>query len=291
MRKFAKTLWFKIISIIFAVLIVLTVVAGIIGSRSSPLTVAAGTVSTPVKQAVSYVGRGFQQIGHFFVRPSVYEKRIKDLEEQVLGYQKELADYEATKEKLENYEDFLSIKEDNPDYKVISATVIGRDAASGNATFVFNKGGKDGIAVNDPVIYGNGQLIGVITKVAPTYCVASTILDPKLSVSAYDIRSRETGYLSNTSELAVKGCCKMAGLERQTAVSKGGVVCTAGVGGIYPRDLIIGTVEEVKNDEHDISAYAVIKPNVRLDEMNEVLIITEFSGQGISATNIGEEKE
>lgn len=291
MRKFAKTLWFRILSIIFAILVVLTVVAGVIGSKSSPLTVAAGTVSTPVKQVVSYVGRGFQQIGHFFIRPSVYEKRIKDLENQVLGYQKELADYESTKEKLENYEDFLSIKEEHPDYKVVSATVIGRDAASSNATFVFNKGSKDGIEVNDPVIYGNGQLVGVITKVAPTYCVASTILDSKLSVSAYDIRSRETGYLSNNAELAGKGYCKMAGLERQTAVSKGGVVCTAGVGGIYPRDLIVGTVEKVENDKYDISAYAVIKPNVKLDEINEVLIITEFSGQGISATNIGEKTE
>lgn len=291
MRKFVKTLWFRIFSIILAVLVALTVIAGVIGSRSSPLTVAAGTVSSPVKQVFSYVGRGFQQIGHFFVRPSEYEKRIKDLENRVLTYQKELADYEATKEKLKTYEEFLSIKEEHPDYKAVSATVIGRDAAGGNSTFVFNKGSKDGIKVNDPVIYGNGQLVGVVTKTAPTYCVASTILDTKLSVSAYDIRSRETGYLSNTPELSEKGYCKMSGLERQTAVSKGGVICTAGVGGIYPRDLIIGTVEKVENDKHDISAYAVIKPNVRLDEINEVLIITEFSGQGISATNIGEEKE
>jgi len=202
----------------------------------------------------------------------------------VVGYQKELADYETAKEKLSLYEDFLDIKNEHEDYQVVSATVIGKDAASNYATFVLNKGTASDVKVNDPVICGEGQLVGVVTKTAPTYCVVSTILDPTISVSAYDIRTRENGYINNTTNLAAKGYCRMSGLDRATAVSKGGVVCTAGVGGIYPRDLVIGTVKDIKNDSHDISAYAVIEPNVTISEINEVLIITSFDGQGISAS-------
>lgn len=282
MKRFLKSTWFKILSIILAVLIILTVVAGVIGSHSSPVSTVAGTAAQPFVTVFSYIGRGFKQIGAFFVRPSSYEKKIKELEGQVTDYQKQLAGYETDKEKLQLYEDFLGIKEENKDYEVISATAIAKDASSGYTTFVFNKGTASGVKVNDPVICGKGQLVGVVTKVAPTYCVVSTILDPSISISAYDIRSRENGYITNTSKLADKGLCRLSGLDRSTEVSKGGIICTAGVGGIYPRDLVIGTVQDVKNDEYDISAYAEIKPNVDITEIDEALILISFDGQGIS---------
>lgn len=284
MRRFLQSIWFKILAVLLVILIALTVVAGIIGSRSSPLTAVTGTVTEPLAYAVTVVGKGFRQIGLFLKRPSDYEKQIKELQGQVTEYQKELADYESTKERLSLYEDFLDIKRENKDYQVTAATVIGKDASHNYATFILNKGTLSNIRVNDPVICGQGQLVGVVTKTAPTYCVVSTLLDPTISVSAYDIRTRENGYITNTSKLAAKGYCRMSGLDRATAVSKGGIVTTAGVGGIYPRDLIIGTVRDVRNDDHDISAYAVVKPNVAIAEVNEVLVITSFKGQGISVT-------
>ena len=232
----------------------------------------------------SVLGNGFSNIGHFFTRSSTYEKRIEDLEGKVISAQKQLADYEETKQKLESYEDFLGIKEQHPDYQVISATVIGKDSANNFTTFVFNKGSVSGVKVDDPVIYGDGQLIGVVTKVAPTYCVVSTILDPKISISAYEVRTRESGYITNDADIVKKGFCRLSGLDRKTKVSKGSVIATAGVGGIYPRDLIIGTVREIQNDEKDISAYAVIEPNIDVTQMTEALIMTGFEGQGIAAT-------
>ncbi|MBQ8084292.1 MAG: rod shape-determining protein MreC, partial [Clostridia bacterium] len=183
-----------------------------------------------------------------------------------------------------SYEDFLGIKEQHPDYQVISATVIGKDSANNFTTFVFNKGAVSGVKVDDPVIYGDGQLVGVVTKVAPTYCVVSTILDPKISISAYEVRTRESGYITNDADIVKKGFCRLSGLDRKTKVSKGSVIATAGVGGIYPRDLIIGTVREIQNDEKDISAYAVIEPNIDVTQLTEALIMTGFEGQGVATT-------
>ncbi|MBQ5579633.1 MAG: rod shape-determining protein MreC, partial [Clostridia bacterium] len=230
------------------------------------------------------LGNGFSNIGHFFTRSSTYERRIDDLEGKVISAQKQLADYEETKQKLESYENFLGIKEQHPDYQVISATVIGKDSANNFTTFVFNKGSVSGVKVDDPVIYGDGQLIGVVTKVAPTYCVVSTILDPKISISAYEVRTRESGYITNDADIVKKGFCRLSGLDRKTKVSKGSVIATAGVGGIYPRDLIIGTVREIQNDEKDISAYAVIEPNIDVTQLTEALIMIGFEGQGVAAT-------
>ena len=283
-KGFVKTLWFRILAVILGLLIIFLILAAVLGSKSSPLSATVGTVTQPLSRVTSVLGNGFSAIGHFFTRSSTYEKQIKDLEGKVISAQKDLADYEETKQKLQSYEDFLGIKEEHPDYQVISATVIGKDSANNFTTFVFNKGSVSGVKVNDPVIYGDGQLVGVVTKVAPTYCVVSTILDPKVSISAYELRTRESGYVTNDADIVKKGFCRLSGLDKNTKVAKGGVVATAGVGGIYPRDLIIGTVREVKSGDKDISSYAVIEPNIDVTQLNEALIMIGFEGQGIAVT-------
>ncbi len=71
----------------------------------------------------------------------------------------------------------------------------------------------------------------------------------------------------------------MHGLSTSTDITAGGIVCTSGVGGIYPRDLIVGTVVDIVDGTVDISASAVIEPGVDFDEITDVFIITDFDGQ------------
>lgn len=283
MSRFIKTTWFKILIVLLVLLLVFIVVAIVGSNGSSPLSTVFGTVSEPISRVGSVIGRGFGRVAGVFTSKSSYEKEIAELEGQVADYQSQLVDYEQTKQKLELYEGALGIKKDNPDYEFVPAVVIGKNSASSFPTsFVFNKGTADGVAVNDPVIYGEGQLVGVVTKVSATYCVVSTILDPEVSVSAYEVRTRETGFVSNNTQLSKNGLCRISGLDRTTSIASGGIVCTTGVGGIYPRDLIIGTVKEVKNDEHDISSYAVIEPSADIANLEDALILVSFSGQGVS---------
>lgn len=283
MNRFLKSTAFKILISIVVLLLVFLIIAIATRGGSSPLSTALGTVTQPLSNGAAAVGRGFQKVSRFFNSSEKYEAEIDGLEKQIAKYQAELIDYEQTKQKLELYENFLNIKEEHEDYEVVPATVIGRDAADAYNTFVFNKGSTAGVSVNDPVIYGDGQLIGIVSKVSATYCVVSTILDPNVSVSAYESRTRETGFVSNDTVLSGKGLCKLSGLERATSVAPGGIVCTTGVGGIYPRDLIIGTVKEVKNAEQDISSYAVIEPGIDIENLEDALIMTSFSGQGASS--------
>ena len=156
-------------------------------------------------------------------------------------------------------------------------------AANPLSAFVLNRGSNDGIAVNDPVIYGK-YLVGVVTSVTLTQCTIKTILNPSVNTSAYEIRTRDLGFVTTTAAYAKNGLCTMPGLSSSTAVSPGGIVCTSGVGGIYPRDLIIGTVTKVEDSDTDISATAIIKPGADIASITDVFIITEFEGQGSSVT-------
>lgn len=281
MNRFVKSTWFKIIVAIFVMLFVLIIYAAAGSKGSSPLSSAAGTATKPVSSASSKVGKGLSRV---FNTKSAYEEEIKSLKKEIAGYQKELADYEQLKQKTELYENALGVKQKNPDFVFVAASVIGRDAADVYTSFTLDKGTKDGIEVNDPVMCGEGQLVGIVSKVAKQYCVVSTILDPKVSVSAYEVRTRETGYVSNSSTLSASGLIKVTGLNRKTSVTAGGVVCTSGVGGVYPRDLIIGTVKEVKDDEHNISSFLVVEPGNDIKDIENVLIITSFDGQGVTGS-------
>ncbi len=284
MNRFVKSTWFKAIVGILIALFIFLIIAAATSKSNSPLTSAVGTVVKPIARVSSSIGRGVSNFLDFFKSKNAYKAEIKDLEDQIADYEKQLVDYEKLKQTNKLYEDALGVKEQHEDYEFVAATVIGRDAADVYTSFTLNRGSKDGVKVKDPVICGKGQLVGLVTKVSTTYCVVSTILDPKVSVSAYEVRTRETGYIANETSLSSTGLTKLSGLNKTTSIAAGGIVCTSGVGGIYPRDLVIGTVSEVRDGDHDISAYAVIKPSTDIKDIEDVLVITSFNGQGVTGS-------
>ena len=119
----------------------------------------------------------------------------------------------------------------------------------------------------------------MVKETALTSSIVKTILDPGLNISVYEIKTRESGYATTTSVLSFEGLCRMSGLTRSTAVCQGGIVCTSGLGGVFPRDLIVGTVTEIRDEENDVSSYAVIEPGVDISTVSDVFVITDFEGQ------------
>ena len=275
MNNFFKSTTFKVLVAVAVVLLSATVLATVVSSSTSPLTNVVGIVTTPLQDVASYFSAKFDDFSGGFVSSKSYQDKVAELEQQVADYQSQLVDYENTKKKLESYEEFLDVREKHPDYTWTYATVIGRDAADVFGSFTLDRGSADDVKVNDAVISGE-YLIGVVTEVNPTSCVVRSVFDPSVNVAAYEIRTGELGYVSATYELSVEEKCKLTGLDTKTAISEGGIVCTAGTGGIFPKDLIIGTVSSVQQSETDLSAYAVVEPAVNAKEIHDCFIITAY---------------
>ncbi len=278
MIRFFKSTAFKIFAVIAAALLAGSVFAVTSRSGSSPLTSVTSFVFGPVSRLSSRVAAGFSDAKISFKSSSTLAKQVEALEKQVDSLTEQLVDYEQLRHKNELYQEFLGIKEEHSDYVFAEAAVIGRDAADNLGSFTLNKGSANGISVNNPVIYGK-YLVGVVASVTPTQCKVNTILNPKVNVSAYEVRTRDLGFVTSTVALAQEGQCHMPGLSSSTAVTAGGIVCTSGVGGIFPRDLIIGNIIDVVDGTVDISASAIIQPGVDFNEITDVFIITSFDGQ------------
>ena len=279
MRNFLRSTSFKILLTVAVVLLAGAIAAAALASGTSPLTSAVGTVFSPLSDAAAYISEKFDNFKGGFISSRSYMDRVEELEEQVADYQSKLVDYEKLQKQVEAYEKFLGVKEKNPDFQFVAGTVIGRDAADVFGSFVLNCGSADGVAVGDPVISGE-YLIGIVNETSPTSCTVLSVCDPKFSAAAYEIRTGEAGYTQTTTKLGVQGVLKLSGLERDTAVAEGGIVCTSGVGGVFPRGLIIDTVTTVQKEEGDISYYAEVKPEIEISEVQDAFVITDFEGKG-----------
>lgn len=278
MRRFFRSTGFKLFLIVAAALLAGTVFAAVSHNNSAPATSATSTVFGPLQRLSSYISDGLSGFSFNFKSAASLAQENKDLEDEIARLREQLVDFEQSKQKNKLYEEFLDIKLENPDYQFVSAAVIGRDPAELFGSFTLNRGTLHGVSVNDPVLYGR-YLVGVVVSVMPAHCKVHTLLNPEVNVSAYEVRTRETGFVTTTVELSGRGLCRMPGLVRTTAVSPGGIVSTSGIGGLFPRDLIIGTVTEVADDEADISSYAVIRPGVQADTLEDVFILVAFEGR------------
>lgn len=178
----------------------------------------------------------------------------------------------------EYYKDYLEIKDKNPDFKFEPATVISRDNTDPYLSFVINKGSANGVKENDPVITDAG-LVGYISEVGLTTSKVATILSPDIVIGALDNRTNDSGVVSGTLEQAKEGNTKLFNLSRSCNVAVGDYVVTSGEG-IFPSGLLIGTIKSIGTDEYNTSIYANIDPFEDISEIREVMVITDFEGQG-----------
>ena len=280
MKKIFRNRAFKALICVIVALSLGAVIAAYTHNHSTPLSSATSTVLHPLQRFSSYLSYKFSNFNDSFKSSSKLAEENRELKEQIEEYQNEIIDYNNIKEKLKTYEDFLGVKEENPDFKCESATIISNDFENPFSSFTLNKGSANGIKVNDPVIYGK-NLVGVVASVGPTSCTVYSISNPKMNVSVYETYTGEIGYVTGLGKTEDRVYCKLPGLKSDSSVSPSGIICTTGSGGIYPKDLIVGTVVKLESSKEDGSSFASIRSSVNIEELSEVFIITEFEGQGV----------
>ena len=281
MNSFFKQKATKLFGIIIGALLIGAIFAGIAHSGKTPLSKAVVFVMKPFQQVSEYMGNNVDTFFKSFRSSDTLKKENAELKQQIADYQGELADYENTKRTLKTYEEFLEVKEEHQDFKFISASILSKDSNDAFGSIILDKGSLKGVELNDPVIYGK-NLFGVVTDVEASTCTVTTFSSPKFNAAVYEARSNVVGYVTGFEDGAGTKYCKLPGLEKDTSVATGGVICTLGLGGVFPKDLIVGTIEEISKSKTDISFYAKIKSNIDLNEIKDVFVITDFNGQGVA---------
>ena len=71
----------------------------------------------------------------------------------------------------------------------------------------------------------------------------------------------------------LENVCKTANVLKKIGVKKGDRVITSGLGGLFPKGILIGNIVEVKRQPHELFQTAGIETAVDLSRMEEVFII------------------
>jgi len=100
-----------------------------------------------------------------------------------------------------------------------------------------------------------------------------SIIDEDSSISARLSKTSDLVVVKGDRKLKEQGLCIMNYIPADADVSAGDRVETSGVGGIYPKGILIGTVKEVRQRTNDLDRYAIIEPVVDFKRLEEVFIL------------------
>ncbi len=278
MRFFFRSRQFKIILVILISLITVSICFSIIGSKIAPGADIAGTITAPIRSAATAVSNAFSDFADALSDSNETALKNSELETEINELRKKLADYETLNEQNEFYKNYLEIKDSHPDFKFAPATLISRDSSDAYQGFIINQGSTDGVEAFDPVITDAG-LVGFVSEVGLTTSKVTTILSSDFTAGALDNRTNDSGIVSGLLKTAKQNQTRFKNLSRSCNIAIGDYVITSGEG-IFPKGLLIGTIKYIGNDEYNTSIYADVEPFVDIQNIRNVMVITEFEGQG-----------
>lgn len=267
---------FFIISL--AVALLLSIVPGVLCAmgQGSYIRSALVTVATPFRWAFTKVGEGLSGFSMYFRTLEELRDENEALRAELEGYENLVYDAELIGEENEFLSEFLGIKEEHVDFLFEDATVVGRESTNYRTVYTLSKGTLHGIEVNMPIITEEG-LVGHITEVGATWSKAVLITETASAVGGYIERSGVLGVVEGTYELRTEGICRMVYIEPDSDIRVGDKVLSSGMGGVYPRGILIGRVSEISIDENTRTLTALIEPSADLDSISKLMIITEYS--------------
>lgn len=237
---------------------------------SQPLSIAAA----PFEYGTSRLAETLKSGGGMIQGVVTNWQELENLKRENEGLRFEQAGYSEILSENIRLRNLLAFKQGYTRYTMLGASVIARDYGDWTQTMVIDRGSDDGVSKYMPVIVPAG-LAGFVSEVYKTSSKVQLLIDPRTSVGGIVQRpaSRLVSMVSGVSN--VPGDVSFINLSREADIIKGDTIVTSGYGGVYPKGLVIGTVDSIiPAGESDISGQAVIKPAADFSHMEEVFIIT-----------------
>ena len=266
---------FKVVIAVIAVLVGMALYAGVNGKLTTMPQEVMGAISVPFKSATAQISQKVSVWRDKYIDIDQVMQENEELRKQNQELMQKQVDYDKIKIENEQYKEFLEIKEENLQYEIAAASVIGRDGMDKFYSFTIDAGRDDGIEENDVVLSSVG-VVGVVVETGPNFSRVSTILSPSVSVACFVSSTRDTGVVCGDSRFSTEGKTVIKYLPKNTEVKVGDIVSTTGMGEVFPKDLLVGTIEEITTDTSGNYSYAVVNPISKIAEVKTVFIIKNY---------------
>jgi len=207
--------------------------------------------------------------------PNDLAKENAGLKEQVADLKGQLKEFEELKQENTRLQDLLNYKTQNTQFNYVTARVTGRNQGQWFVVFTINKGVSDGIRKDMPVVNQDG-LVGRVTKTGANWSSIMAIIDASSGVPGHVERTRDNGVLKGADVSTGTAQLNMQLLPLDADLMPGDKILTSGLGGVFPKGLVIGEITEVSRAGTDnMQKFAIVKPAVDFLHLEEVMVITE----------------
>ncbi|MGI8316000.1 rod shape-determining protein MreC [Halobacillus mangrovi] len=230
-----------------------------------------GWMQTIIHKPVSIVDNTVENVQNML---EVYEQN-QVLKARLSEYKGVIKDNQRLKNDNEELRNTIEKTEALNDYSPIQATVIARSSDRWFEQMTINKGEEHGVEKDMAVMTSDG-LVGKIKSAGAFHSTVQLLsgFDRSNKISSWVIREGQDeafglieGYDDETGRLLLEG------IKLDEELKEGDTVISSGLGGVFPSDLRIGTVEEVVNDQFGLTKTAYVEPFADLFDINHVIVV------------------
>ena len=160
-------------------------------------------------------------------------------------------------------------------HKIKLASVVLRDPSNWWRSVQIDLGSRDGICTNLPVLSPQGALVGRISSVGLARSQVLLLGDPNCHAAALvENESRDKGVIGASGPLD-SGFVELSYLATNAKLKPGQLVKTSGLGGIFPKDILIGQIVDAQPIEYGFGTVARVKLAANLNALEEVWVIVQ----------------
>jgi rod shape-determining protein MreC len=263
------------IRLIILVLAALLLMALQLSGNLRPVTSAITQLTSPAQLSATGVTESVANFGESLLSLRTIQRDAAALAVRNLQLQAEIDTLKEVEIENEQLRSMLDFAQTRPRLELrgaqIVARVIGEESTNFLESILIDLGRQHGIQVGMPVVTDQG-LVGRISDVTDTTSKVLLLNDPSSSASALLGESRLNGVVHGSTS----GDLIMDFIPQGPTFKTGEVVLTSGLGGRFPKGIVIGAVESIETQANAVFQKAVIHPSVDFGSLELVLVITNF---------------
>ncbi len=243
-------------------------------SRSQPATFGLGSqllveLTLPLQRMVTLPARELRTLWAEYISLVHVREENKTLHAELSRIKEENLQYREEIVSSERFQRLAGFRADR-EVPMVPANVVAQDLSGWFQSIVVDRGSTTGVRPGMPVLTDTG-VVGVVAGTTPRAAKVLLISDPQSRVDAYVQRSRAHGTVRGDAD----GSCAFQYVQRDEDVRVGDVVLTSGLGALYPKGLVVGTIASLDRKPFGLFQRARIEPAVDFRQLEEVFVILE----------------
>ena len=226
------------------------------------------SITRPLQEAATWTTRSLREVWGNYVYLVSVQRDNQRLREEIKWLRQENHRYLEAYLQYQRLQRLLNFREQTP-LDVVAAEVVGRDSNSWTEMVYINRGTRDKVAKGYPVVTHDG-IVGQVIHAAPALSQVMLLTDFRSGVDALVQRTRASGVVAGRG----RDLAALKFLPVGADVQPGDRLISSGMGGVFPKGLIIGAVKDITRNGRQ-GQQVEIQPNVDFSHLEEVLVLVK----------------